>query len=154
MRSYTIVIILACIIALTATIGTIIIGSGSFEGIVVDKPYDAGLAWDKERLNHERLGWSVALQDATFTTGKNDLVVMVHDKNGTLLSDAVVSIAVSRPSTRTFDRTYRTDARQNGQYRTEINLPLYGNWGVIIEVSRNTEHTSFNKTIFAKQDKP
>ena len=153
MRFFIVVIILTCILALAATIGAIVVGSRSFEGIVVDNPYETGLAWDTDRRNQESLGWLVVLQNATYKTGKNDLVIMVRDKNGALLSDAVVSVVVSRPSTRAFDRTYRMVVQPDGRYRTEIDLPLYGNWGVIIDVSRKKEHTSFNKVISADQDK-
>jgi nitrogen fixation protein FixH len=152
MRFFMVIIILTCILALAATIGAIVVGSRSFEGIVVDKPYETGLAWDRERRNQEDLGWSVALQEATYKTGKNDLIVMVRDKNGAPLSDAVVSVAVTRPSTRAFDRTYQTVLRPNGLYYAAIDLPLYGNWGVIIDVSRRNERTSFNKIISANQD--
>jgi len=151
-RLYIIIIVSACLLALGATIGTIVVGSRSFEGIVVDKPYEAGLAWDQERRNQESLGWSVGLQETTFKTGKNDLVVIVRDKNGAPLSDALVSVAVSRPSTRSFDRTYRTVVQPDGRYLAAIDLPLYGNWGVLVEVSRKKEHTSFNKMISADQD--
>ena len=152
MRFFIVIIVLTCILALAATIGTIVVGSRSFEGIVVDNPYETGLAWDRERRNQESLGWSVALQEATYKTGKNDLIVMVHDKNGVPLSDAVVSVVVSRPSTRAFDRTYVTVVQPNGRYRTEIDLPFYGNWGVVIDVNRKIERTSFNKIISANQD--
>jgi nitrogen fixation protein FixH len=152
MRFYIVIIILTCILAFAATIGAIVVGSRSFEGIVVDKPYETGLAWDEERRNQKNLGWSVVLQKATFKTGKNDLIIMLRDKNGAPLSDAVVSVAVSRPSTRAFDRTYLTVVQPNGRYRTEIDLPLYGKWGVIIDVSRKNERTSFNNMISADQD--
>ena len=153
MRFFIVIIVLICILALAATIGAIVVGSRSFEGIVVDKPYETGLAWDEERRNQESLGWSVDLQKATFKTGKNDLIIMVRDKNGSLLSDAVVSVAVSRPSTRAFDRIYLTVVQPNGRYRTEIDLPFYGNWDLIVDVSRKKERTSFNKMISAKQDR-
>jgi nitrogen fixation protein FixH len=152
MRFFIVIIVLICILALAATIGAIVVGSRSFEGIVVDKPYETGLAWDDERRNHENLGWSVVLQKAIYKTGKNDLIIMVRDKNGALFSDAVVSVAVSRPSTRAFDRTYLTVVQPNGRYRTEIDLPFYGNWDLIVDVSRKKERTSFNKIISANRD--
>jgi nitrogen fixation protein FixH len=152
MRFFIVIIVLTCILALAATIGTIFVGSRSFEGIVVDNPYETGLAWDRERRNQEDLGWSVGLQETTYKTGKNDLIIMVRDKNALPLSDAVVSVVVSRPSTRAFDRTYRTVVQPNGRYRTEIDLPFYGNWGVVIDVSRKKERTSFSKIISANQD--
>jgi nitrogen fixation protein FixH len=152
MRFFVVIIVLSCILALTATIGAIVVGSRSFEGLVVDNPYETGLAWDSERRNQEVLGWSVALQEAAYKTGKNDLIVMVRDKNGVLLSDAVVSIVVSRPSTRALDRTYPTVVQSNGRYRTEIDLPFYGNWDVVIDVKRKKERTSFHKIISANRD--
>ena len=153
MRFFVVIIVLICILALAATIGTIVVGSRSFEGLVVDNPYETGLAWDRERRNQEDLGWSVALQESTYKTGKNDLIVMVRDKNGVPLSDAVVSVIVSRPSTRAFDRTYSTVVQPDGRYHTAIDLPFYGNWGVVIDVNRKMERTSFNKMISANQDR-
>jgi nitrogen fixation protein FixH len=146
---FIVVILLACILALAATIGTIVIGSRSFEGTVVDNPYEMGLAWDEQHRNRERLGWTVELQGSTYKTGKNDLIIDVRDKSGAPISDALVSVIVSRPSTRAFDRTYGTTALQNGRYRTTIDLPYYGNWSVVVEVSRNKEFTSFDKVISA-----
>jgi nitrogen fixation protein FixH len=154
MRFLTLVIVLSCVLALAATIGTIVVGARSFEGIVVDKPYETGLAWDAARQNKERLGWSTALQDAKYRTGKNDFAVMVRDRNGVPLSHADVSAVVSRPSTRAFDRTYPLVARPDGRYGAEIDLPLYGNWDVIITVSWKNERAGFNKLIYADRGKP
>jgi nitrogen fixation protein FixH len=151
MRFLVVIIVLSCILAMAATIGAIVVGSRSFEGLVVDNPYETGLAWDSERRNQVNLGWSVALQEATYKTGKNDLIVMVRDKNGVPLEDAVVSIVISRPSTRTLDRTYSTIVQSNGLYRTEVDLPYYGNWDVVIDVNRKKQRTSFHKIISANR---
>ena len=152
MRLLTILIVSVCVLVLAATIGTIVVGSGSFEGIVVDKPYETGLQWDEARQNRENLGWSIVLKQATYKTGKNDLILMLRDKSGSLLSDAIVAVAVSRPSTRAFDKTYQANAQPDGQYHAAIDLPLYGNWDVTIDVSRKNDRTSFDKTIYVKQD--
>jgi len=40
-------IILICILALAATLGTVVVGMRTFDGLVVDKPYETGLAWDE-----------------------------------------------------------------------------------------------------------
>jgi nitrogen fixation protein FixH len=152
MRLFTVIIVLSCVLALAATIGAIVVGSRSFEGTVVDKSYETGLQWDEARRNRESLGWSAVVQEATYKTGKNDLIVILRDKNGAPLSDAVASVAVSRPSTRAFDRTYHTVLQPNGRYRAEIDLPLYGNWEVTIDVSRKNDHTTFNKIISVNRD--
>jgi len=143
-------IILVCILAVAATIGTIVIGRYSFEGIVVDKPYETGLAWDAIRQNRENLAWTTAVQRATFKTGGNDLIVTVLGRDGLPLANARVRVKVSRPSTQAYDRTYQTIQRSDGNYQGSIDLPLYGNWDLIIDVSRNADRASFKKSIFAE----
>jgi nitrogen fixation protein FixH len=146
-----ILIILISICALAATIGAIIVGRQSFEGLVVEKPYETGLAWDETRQKQANLGWTVSVQGAPFKTGKNELIVKLLDKNGSLLTDAAVSVTVSRPSTRAYDKTYQTVQQADGRYHASIDLLLYGNWGVIIDASRNNDRSSFKEAIFAEQ---
>jgi len=143
-------IILVCIIAVAATIGTVFVGRHSFEGIVVDKPYETGLTWDAIQKNRENLAWKTDVQQATFKTGRNDLIVTVLGKDGLPLANAQVRVKVSRPSTQAYDRTYQTMQRSDGSYQGSIDLPLYGNWDLIIDVSRNADRTSFKKSIFAE----
>lgn len=144
-------IILICVIALAATIGAVIIGRQSFEGLVVEKPYETGLAWDETRLKQTSLGWTVSVQGAPFKIGKNELTVKVIDKSRSLLTDAAVSVTVSRSSTRAYDKTYRTTLQPDGRYHASIGLQLYGNWDLIIEVSRNNDHSVFKEAIFAER---
>jgi hypothetical protein len=40
-------IILICILALAATLGAIVVGIRTVDGLVVEKPYETGLAWDE-----------------------------------------------------------------------------------------------------------
>jgi nitrogen fixation protein FixH len=152
MRFFIVIIALISIIAVAATVGTVIVGSRSFEGIVVDKPYEAGLAWDEMHRNHDKLGWTIAVAGEPFRTGKNDLIVTILDKRGAPLGDADVTITVTRPSTRAFDRTYQADVQPDGRYRASAELARQGNWDLIIDVSRKTDHTSFKKSIFAEPD--
>jgi nitrogen fixation protein FixH len=146
-----ILIIVICIIALAATIGAIIVGRQSFEGLVVEKPYETGIAWDETRQNQTNLGWMVSVEGAPFKTGKNELIVNIIDKNRSLLTDATVSVTVSRSSTRAYDKTYRTTQQSDGRHHADINLLFYGNWDLIIDVSRNNDHSIFKKAIFAEQ---
>jgi nitrogen fixation protein FixH len=146
-----ILIILICVIALAATIGAIIVGRQSFEGLVVEKPYEKGLAWDETRQKQTNLGWTVSVQGAPFKSGKNELIVKVIDKSRSLLTDAGVSVTVSRSSTRAYDKTYRTTQLSDGRYHASINLLFYGNWDLIIDVSRDNDHSIFKEAIFAEQ---
>jgi nitrogen fixation protein FixH len=143
-------IILVSILAIAATIGTVVVGRHSFEGIVVDKPYETGLAWDAIQQNRENLAWKAAVRQRTFKTGRNDLTITVLGKDGLPLANALVRVNISRPSTGAFDRTFQTVQQADGSYQAAIDLPLYGNWDLNIDVSRETDSTSFKKSIFAE----
>jgi nitrogen fixation protein FixH len=142
-------IIIVCILALAATIGTIIVGTGNFEGIVVEKPYEAGLAWDEMNKRKTQLGWTVNLGKTPLRTGRNELQVAVFDGNNTLLADADVIVTLSRPSTRAYDKQYQTVRQADGSYQTSVDIPLYGNWDVLIDVVRNKDRAGFKIAIFA-----
>ncbi len=144
-------IILICILALAATIGTIIVGTRSFEGIVIEKPYEAGLAWDETRQRKAKLGWTVTVQVSPLRTGGNELLIGAYDRNRAPVADAVVSVTVSRPSTKAYDKSYQTVRQADGRYRAAVDFPLYGNWDVLVEVVRDKEHTSFKNAFFVEK---
>ena len=75
MRLFIAVLVLVITLALAATLGTIIVGTRSFEGIVVDKPYEAGLAFDDREQQKSKLGWKVAVEGSQFRTGENETFV-------------------------------------------------------------------------------
>jgi nitrogen fixation protein FixH len=145
-------IIAVSIIAVGATIGTIVVGGRSFDGLVVEKPYETGLDWDKTQEQKARLGWTVST-NGNFLAGGNELLISVADGNGVKLRDAVVTVKVTRPSTVHYDKTYQTALQPDGRYRATIDLPFYGNWDVIMNVKRGKERADFTKSIFAERSK-
>src|SRR5512134_2981591 len=150
MRLYIAILVIVCILALAATIGTIVVGTRSFEGIVVDKPYETGLAWDETERQKAKLEWKVVVEHTRFRTGENELIIDAVDKDGRPLTNAAVSATVSRPSTRDFDRIYAAVRRQNGRYHAPIVLPLYGAWDITIDVSRNGGRAVYRHTVYAE----
>ncbi len=151
MRLVIIGIILVCLIALAATIGTIVIGSRSFEGLVVDKPYETGLAWDAERKKCDRLGWKAAPSQSSFPVGRNVIDILVTTRDGALLSGATVTVLVTRPATRVYDRVSRAIRETSGQYRTSIELPVFGAWDLRTTVARDGDLCVFNQRIYAEK---
>jgi nitrogen fixation protein FixH len=151
MRFFIAILVTVCILALAATIGAIIVGTRSFEGIVVDKPYETGLAWDETERQKAKLGWKVVVEGTRFRTGENELTIDAADKNGQPLANAAVTITVSRPSTRDFDKTYTAVRQQNGRYRASVAFPRYGAWDIIIDVSRNGERGVYRNAVYAEQ---
>ena len=144
-------IILISIIAVGATIATIVVGSRTFEGVVVEHSYEHGLAWDQVRQNTERLGWKVSLLGLPFKTGQNEMELSVQDKNGLPLSDAVVTVALSRPATIALDRTYAARRGQDGHYWVSVDLPQFGYWDVRVDVKQREEQCGFAEKIYAGQ---
>jgi len=138
-------------IAIGVTIATILVGSRSFEGTVVEHPYESGLAWDQVHQDKARLGWHVSLLGLPYKTGKNDIEFSVLDKNGRPLSDAMVTVALSRPATSAQDRTYPARRAKDGHYRVSVDFPQFGYWDVRVEVKQKGEKCTFVEKIYAAQ---
>lgn len=149
-----ILLIIVCIIGLAAVIGAIVVGKSTFEGTVVDKPYEQGLSYDALRKEREASGWNVDIMRPAFSVGRNDLIISVTGKNGAMLTNAEVSLMVSRPSTSTYDRTYNMSRTDKGQFKAVIDLPLYGHWDAKIHVTAEGKSIIFERNIFAGQKKP
>ncbi len=142
------------IVVLALTIVTIIIGTRTFEGTVVDKPYEAGLAWDAERANRAALGWSVSLVRDRFPVGTAALLVAALDRRGSPLAGAEVGVALTRPSTRAYDRRAAAVAQPTGLYLAELDLPLAGAWQVTISVRSGQDRSDYVQTILADEEVP
>ncbi len=145
------IIIFIAILVVVATIATIMIGTQTFEGIVVEKPYEAGLAWDAVIQNRKKLGWTITLGKADYRVGNNELVLNVRDRNGLPLPHADMSITISRPSTRAYDRTYPAVQQARGSYHVLVDLPLQGAWDMKTTVIAQNERSDFLDQIFAEK---
>lgn len=140
-----------CVFVAAFTVGTIVIGDRSFDGVVVDKPYETGLDWDNIRERKAKLGWIVSVGKGPFQTGRNDLFVSIADRNGTALSKARVSVKITRPATSTFDRTYGATELPDGRYHVSIDLAGYGTWNAVVTVVRGNDHTDYTQPLFAER---
>ena len=139
------------VVVLAAVVTTVIVGSRSFEGIVVDKPYERGLSWDREQKERIESGLDIGIKNRSFTVGKNDLLIQVTDRERRPVPDAVLMLTVSRPSTNTYDRTYRLAVSKEGTYSAPVELPLYGHWNLQITIVRNGQKLPFQREIVVEQ---
>jgi nitrogen fixation protein FixH len=144
-------IILVCIFIIVVTAVTIIVGSRSFDGIVVEKPYETGLAWDKAQEQKEKLGWNVSLQGGPYRVGKNDLGISISDRNERLIHDAEMSIRVTRPSTTAFDRTYQAAALPDGRFHASVDLVRPGMWDLIVHVQHADEQAEYTLHLYVQR---
>jgi len=146
-------IIVVIAIGLVSVIAVIVVGTRNFEGIVVEKPYETGLAWDSAEGERESLGWSVDIRTKKFRIGENDVLLRISDKEGKPLSLATVMIMVSRPSTNVYDKTYRAIDRTDGIYEAQVRLPLFGYWDMNVGIVKEGGHVVLLKEIFADKEK-
>ncbi len=148
-----ILIIIVTTIALSAVVGSVIIGKKVYDGVVVEKPYEQGLLWDKMQDNKVKSGWNAVINNKNFKTGDNKVSISVFDKNGEPLSDAVVSIVISRPSTSAYDKNYdAVKIIHDGLYTAAVNFPLYGSWDMKIKVNQKRDSVLFEERIFANEE--
>jgi nitrogen fixation protein FixH len=146
-------LIIVSLLGLSAVIGAIIVGRSTFDGTVVDRPYERGLEYDAVQKERAASGWSVKIVTPSFRMGRNVLVIEVTDRLGLPLEADGLSVTISRPSSAAYDRTYaalRTDA---GRFSTEINLPLFGYWDARMQVTQEHKTISFEHRIFADEGK-
>lgn len=144
-------LIIVSIIGLSAVVGAIVVGRSTFDGIVVDKPYERGLAYDAVQKEREEAGWNVDISIPSPAVGLNELVIATKDRNGKPLSDATVALTIGRPSSANHDRNYTAVRAEGGQFKAIIELPLHGYWDVKVSVTAEGRTILFENKIFAAQ---
>lgn len=147
-------LIIVSIIGFGAVVGAVVVGTRTFDGTVVDKPYERGLSYDAVHHEKEASGWSAEILNRELSIGMNDILLSVLDRNSKPLTDVEVSVLISRPSSRSYDRTYKAVATEKGQFRLSADLPLYGYWDAKVQVRDRSRSVTFERTLYAKQKRP
>ena len=146
-----ILIIAVTVVALAVVIGAIIVGERVFDGLVVEKPYEKGLKWDKDHREKAGLGWNAVIKSRSLHTGNNDVTFSVLDTEGKPLEGALVTVLVTRPSTAAYDKYYAPSTQGDGIYKMSIHFPLYGYWDVRINVTHEKKNIVFEEKVYAEQ---
>lgn len=147
MRLFTILIILVSIFAIGATVGTIVIGTKTFDGTVTEKPYETGLNWDKDQQDAARLGWSVQITPTALKLGMNKASLTLTDRNGMAMPAATVSLKLTRRETNKYDRTLPLNKMPDGAYAFDLDLPLPGVWQLTSTIQQGAEQMTALATI-------
>jgi nitrogen fixation protein FixH len=148
------ILIVVVIIGMSAIIGAIVVGEKSFEGIVVQHPYDEGLKRDAIIKAHQRLGWELVLTHQSYTVGHAEIGVRLLQADKKPLAGADVSLVVSRPNTDKYDRSYSAHEIYPGVYRADVDFALYGYWDLEFTIRKGKDELPFTKRIFAEQIEP
>jgi nitrogen fixation protein FixH len=143
-------IIIVVLIGLSAVIGAVIVGKDSFEGIVVERPYEQGLLWEKEEQEKTNSGLDVKILNKEFRVGGNELSLSVVNKVGGMVKPGDISVLVSRPSTAAYDRRYTVTRSADDRYLTSVSFPLYGYWDVKVQILRGRDVVVFKSRVFAE----
>ncbi len=143
-------LVIVAIIGLSAVIGAVVVGTRSFDGTVVDKPYERGLSYDAAHHEKEASGWNAEILNKGLTVGKNDILLSITDKEGRKVTDVEVTVVISRPSSSTYDKTYKA-SEEKGLFRIAADLPLYGYWDAKVQVSDRSRTVTFEKRLYAAE---
>ncbi|MHB8845228.1 MAG: FixH family protein [Nitrospirota bacterium] len=150
-RGWIVMIGLLSALVLAVTIATIVAGGRQFDGVVTERPYETGLAWDEAGKEQQRLGWTITVPRQNLHQGTNDLSLTVLGRDGKPLKNATILVAISRPASRHYDRTYEAKELREGRYVASVELPLFGHWDLRADIRQGTEHMEHRERIYAQE---
>ncbi|MBF0260671.1 MAG: FixH family protein [Magnetococcales bacterium] len=111
----------------------------SWSGLVTDKAYDKGLAYNKvlkAQQEQEAMGWRVTLDDDALKVGSEaPLRLTVLDQQGSPLVGANVEGTLVRPVQQGYDREFVMKEISPGRYEVGLMVPLSGIWELKVRVS-------------------
>jgi len=147
------VIAIVAVLALGAVGATIWIGTRTFERTVVADPYESGIHHDADRHRAQKLGWTIAVDETGLRAGPSArLGVTLRGKDDAPLSDAAVTVRVSRPGTTRFDRSAVAAPDGPGRYAATLAMPEKGFWDLDVVISRGGETLTLGKWIHVAGD--
>ena len=138
------------LIGIAAVAGAIIMGNMTFDGTVVEQPYERGLRWDRENAIREQSGLEVYIITPELTVGKGTLEILVKGSDG-LSYEGPVTLRFSRPETTDLDRRYGATGRGGGRYEASVELPRHGAWEVSVDLRSGDDTVSFMRKIHVRQ---
>lgn len=123
---------------------------GSFSGLVTDRPYDRGRAYNttlEARAKQDALGWTARFAIDAQGDGTQRLLLEVTDREGAPIAGATVDATLVRPVERGHDRGAALSERGAGRYAGTVALDLPGLWEARIVVQRGTDRFAAIKRV-------
>jgi nitrogen fixation protein FixH len=129
-------VVAVCLVGLAAVAGPIVVGMRTFEGTVVEHPYERGLAWDGELARRRESGLEVRLANTTYGTGTARVALSIGGAAAGGVGDGDVAVRVRRPETAEHERTVPARRHADGAWAAEVPLPVPGRWELAVLVER------------------
>lgn len=146
-----ILIVLVSLMAVLAVAGAVIVGVQSFDGTVIENPYEEGLAWDSTERKRSELGWQVSLEDKVLKTGDNKVDITILDKAGKPVDVSEVVLTISRPSSANYDRKFGGVVDDKGTFSSQIDFPLYGYWDLKLALIKDGGSIELSERVFVEK---
>jgi nitrogen fixation protein FixH len=123
-------------LGLGAVVGAVVVGTRSFEGTVVDHPYEHGLSWDRDHARRRDSGLKVRLRNTTFPSGPGRAAFTISGAAAGRLGDRDVSVRVRRPETAEHQQVTPARRRPDGSWEAAVHLPVTGRWELAVIVAQ------------------
>ncbi len=137
-------IIIASTIGLLFIAITIIVGARTFEGTVVQDPYESAAHWDSARHDQQQSGWHVSVMTKIVRSPVDEFSLEVRDRRGEPV-DASIELHITVPFTNRYDRDYHMEPDREGIYRTPVNVPVRGRWLAHITIVKAGKRIAFDE---------
>jgi nitrogen fixation protein FixH len=129
-------ILIVCLLGLGAIVGAVVVGTRSFDGTVVEHPYEHGLAWDRDQGRRRDSGLEVRVLNTAFRTGSNLAAFTISGVGADGIGDRDVTVRVRRPASAEHERTTPARKQSDGSWAAEALLPVAGRWELAVLVER------------------
>jgi len=107
----------------------------TFRGEDEQSPYLQGVAYNQtleHRARQVRLGWQASIAARREASGKVDIVVELHQRDGRPETGAAITGQLRHPADENRDRPLRFLELSPGVYQAELSDTASGNWDVLI----------------------
>lgn len=135
-------------IALGVDITTIVLGSVTDDGLVVEHYYKHGLNYDQERSAREnREGWQVAMEVPKTALHEAPVKVTLRDKENRPLSGATVTLKLFRPTKAGYDQLVTLSETGSGRFEAPVTVPLEGLWDATVQIQQGDARYEYRERL-------
>jgi nitrogen fixation protein FixH len=122
----------------------------SYPGLVTERPYDHGLAYNQNleaAAAQAQLGWQTTIEARLVEGFEAALDVVLLDRGGRPLDGAVLIARLGRPAETSSDFELELPPVGPGRYATTFPLPMIGAWDVHLVVIRGGDRLVVDRRV-------